>query len=688
MDNTSSNHQEAPTPTPSEAMGHSTTATATANGQAQQQQHMGHSGSLVHGEGTTNASTNQLRQYTTGRSSPRMRYRGQQTSSSRSKAKSGRHNITNINRINVINNFGPTPPDPTKGKKHHSSASKNSLGAPFGCCILRSVIASLIVFWLVAMMIIMRGEELSELHMGIGGIRGGGGPAQHKAAAGRGSGNLATSLTSSLRTDEEDASNNPNDPNTASATTTADANETAHSIFELSMFHNNSPQDFQRTTPHAPSCPATPNDATSISFTLVSQLSHDRIWMVQYHCERWGPSNPMSIVVFTDRTAPDVKSELVRKGCSEDHLTVQTVGKTRYDPTGTEYPVNLLRNMAFSAVRTSHIVYADVDFWPSADLHDYLSAPAVLERFAADARLATVVPVFQMTRRCGGYEDCRDRNIPHMPKRKAKLMELISHKRASTFDPTNVGGHGSTKYTTWKDQEEGSFVDLRCIKSNRYEPYLAFRYCSDLPPFQEGFTGYGKNKMTWVMQLRRAGYLFSQLGGAFLVHYPHLDSKARLEWNRKPKQLEQMRPDKLQAKDLSDIDWGSFKRARVDALFLDFKEWLDQMVEDQSRTPMCSDSLNDDVRLWVHPGSKNEADDEVSSDEVDAAGADLDESEDEETAAANSGEATEEDPGDTEGVLEEGVDDAEGVIEGGADDAEATEGKFVEESTDAETMVA
>mmetsp|Transcript_21534 Transcript_21534/g.46829 ORF Transcript_21534/g.46829 Transcript_21534/m.46829 type:complete len:689 (-) Transcript_21534:1025-3091(-) len=578
--------------------------------------------SLVHGEG--NDSPRQ-------RSSPsnRMRHRGQQSSSSRSvKTKNGRH-VTNINRINVINNFGT---DGASWKRNQRTSSITAKGQ-CGWYILRIVLASLILFWFGAMVTIMRGvpspssskaqskaalnlsrwKKLSELNIGFE-LRGG---------------NTVANVVKPLLPVGVKAQDNPKDVTNISSAVTN--NETA-SIFELSMFGNKSPSDFQLYTPHAPSCSKT-LDTKSIAFTLVSQLSNDRVWMVQYHCERWGPNNPMSIVVFSDRTASDVKSELVSKGCSEEHLTVQTVGKTKYDPTGTEYPVNLLRNMAFSAVKTSHIVYADVDFWPASDLHSYLSDETVKGRFASDPKLATVVPVFQMSRRCKEYKDCRNKNIPIMPKGKNGLLNLIRKKKASTFDPTNVGGHGSTKYTTWRDQEERSFVDLPCIKSNRYEPYLAFRYCSELPPFQEGFTGYGKNKMTWVMQLRRAGYLFSQLGGAFLVHYPHLDSKARLEWNKKPKAMESKTASELLEAEAGDIDWGSFKRARVDALFLDFKEWLDGTVEDESRIPMCVDALNDDLRLWVHP-NKGATDDEVSADEDtdDGENTDLEESQEDDDA--------------------------------------------------------
>ncbi|KAL7446751.1 hypothetical protein ACHAXM_011609 [Skeletonema potamos] len=375
----------------------------------------------------------------------------------------------------------------------------------------------------------------------------------------------------------------------------------AASIFELSLFGNTSPKDFKLTTPHAPSC-SDPLDADAVSFTLVSQLSHDRIWMVPYHCKRWG-NNPMSIVIFSDKDAAAVKKRLVNAGCSEENLTVQTVSRTKYDPQGSDYPVNVLRNLAFSKVKTSHLVYADIDFWPSESLHSILNIQSVKERMASDSKLATVVPVFQLNRRCSGYKDCPEQNIPSMPNRKERLISLIKRREASTFDPTNEGGHGSTRYISWKQQEMGSFFDLPCIRSNRYEPYLVVRYCSELPPFQEGFSGYGKNKMTWAMQLRRSGYMFSQLGEAFLVHYPHLDSKSRMEWNKKPQELVNVHST-LVGNVLEDkggsIDLSAFKRARVDALFLDYKDWLRENVEDVSRVPMCDNALNDDVRLWVH----------------------------------------------------------------------------------------
>lgn len=377
------------------------------------------------------------------------------------------------------------------------------------------------------------------------------------------------------------------------------------------------PGNFKLDSPNAPSCDLMLNQST-VSFTLALQLSADRMWMLPHHCKRWG-KNPISAVILSDNDATTMKERAVSAGCMEEYLTVKVVKKSKYDPKGTEYPVNILRNLALSAVNTSHVVYADMDFWPASNLYSTLSHANVKERLLLDPHLATVIPAFQMERQCEKVKDCRDENIPRMPTDRASLFELLKTRDAAFFDFRNYGGHGSTKYHTWKDQEEGTLVDLPCILSNRYEPYLAVRYCKDLPPFQEGFKGYGKNKMSWVMQLRRRGYIFSQLGGTFFIHYPHLHSKARKEFDYKSNSVhhKSLKP-KIRNETLRQgrflgmneyhqrLGGGKTKikdhlsnnqRARVDKLFVLFRRWMELFVKDEARTPICEDAQNDDHLL-------------------------------------------------------------------------------------------
>lgn len=103
------------------------------------------------------------------------------------------------------------------------------------------------------------------------------------------------------------------------------------------------------------------------------------------------------------------------------------------------------------------------------------------------------------------------------------------------------------------------------------------------------------------MQLRKVGYKFSQIGGAFLVHYPHSSSKARREWNKVAaadggKRL----PSETLKEAAHKLDLGKFHRARMDKLFLDFKKWLNENVDDESITPMCANVDNDDFSLLVY----------------------------------------------------------------------------------------
>ncbi|KAI2492307.1 Glycosyl-transferase for dystroglycan [Fragilaria crotonensis] len=249
-----------------------------------------------------------------------------------------------------------------------------------------------------------------------------------------------------------------------------------------------------------------------------------------------------------------------RPWVSGDVLTVQTMKAT--EELEADYPVNRLRRMALSAVRTSHVM------------------------------------------QCREYRDCPEKNIPMMPKTRKEIIDTVWEGRGTPFDPTNRGGHGSTLYLQWMKQEPGKLLDIPCIQSNRYEPYMAFRYCHNLPPFQLQFSGYGKNKMTWVMQLRREGYVFSQLGGAYVVHYPHLDSASRMEWAQGPSDLQPFKgPDgKMYKKRPADVklaDWTSYKRGRVDAAFIAFRKWMQAEIEDTARIQMCESKQDDDGRLWI-----------------------------------------------------------------------------------------
>jgi hypothetical protein len=243
--------------------------------------------------------------------------------------------------------------------------------------------------------------------------------------------------------------------------------------------------------------------------------------------------------------------------------------------------------MALTKVQTTHVAYVDVDFWESTDLHTNLMRLHVRQALAMDPKAALVMPAFQMLRQCKDLREFEN----SIPRILAGIVVWLFHKNATQFDPSNRGGHGSTRYRDWMDQTE-ELLPISCVLSNRYEPYLVVRYCRDLPPFQTAFSGYGKNKMTWVMQLVRSGYSFWQLGESFLVHYPHLDSSARMLWNGGPhgEQLSKPQPGSI----ITD-----YKRFQTDQTFIAFRDWLDDNIPDKTRIPKCDEAMDDDAKLWI-----------------------------------------------------------------------------------------
>lgn len=406
---------------------------------------------------------------------------------------------------------------------------------------------------------------------------------------------------------------------------------------------------FLESFPDAPSSCNTPLSHTDISYTLVTQCSQDRLWMMKYHCQRWGRTNPISIGVYTNQTIAEINATLRDEyQCDTNYISIQIVPMIYSKE---DFPVNILRNLAMANVQTTHAVYVDSDFWQDVQLHDKLTNPVVTRHLAYNAKHALVLPAFALRRQCREYRDCQSRNLQRMPLTANDILQgLTVNHTVTAFDPTNYGGHGSTRYSDWidnvmnetQDNDSVPLMPIDCVISNRYEPYLVVRYCQELPPFQPVFTGYGKNKMTWVMQLRRLGYYLHQLN-SFVIHYPHLDSSARVAWNNnnnanhdeQQQQLAQTPP--MARPKGKHVDYLQYKRGRNDYAFVQFKNWLDTTVGvDRTVVDLCDDHMDDDGNLWIHHQEEEEEEEESSQPENDEEADDYDETESDEVGEGES----------------------------------------------------
>ena len=397
---------------------------------------------------------------------------------------------------------------------------------------------------------------------------------------------------------------------------------------------NFDPPEFRIESTEAPTCRAiaSPED---ISTTLVTQLSDDRLWMMQHHCERYGP-HAMSIAVYTNETRAQIVDELVKMGCRIDgsvdaatdveaekrSLVSVEVLDAHTHGAWNDYPINELRNLALRGVKTTHMTYVDIDFWPSTGFYDNVMAPEIRQKMFEDPKLALVIPAFQLNRNHNCTDEtreCREDHVPMMPRSPYDVKIAFQDKSVRRFESTNEDAQTSTDFHNWfsnqryPHEEHEKLYSIPCLRSRHYEPFLTIRYCRELtPPFQPDFSGYGKNKMIWTMQVVASGFVFSQVGGAFVVHYPHAISDSRHDWNRVPSELVQIdsrgrrsvrSPEKS---DGDNLGFDRYHRGEVDRLFVEFRKWLKTSIpEDRARLTVCPDAGDDDNTLWIDASQKS-----------------------------------------------------------------------------------
>jgi hypothetical protein len=298
------------------------------------------------------------------------------------------------------------------------------------------------------------------------------------------------------------------------------------------------PKEFEFSLPGAPVCEELKQE--EVAYTLALHMSDTRLWMMQQHCALWGESAPISIAIWTSIGEEEILETLRSVGCRVDYITIGIIPSDSMSLV--DYPINTLRNLALSGVATSHALVLDVDMFPSIDLFDTLNLPSVREALSNDPKLAVVVPAFQTEDlNCGSSSACLHRHLYWLPRDFEDLVIGLSTSKILPYDPTHFSRQGSTNYRGWMKQAHGELVDIPCVSSNQYQPYLVVRLCNHLPPFQPRFVGYGGNNMAWTMQLRRVGYRLQQVGGSFVAHFPHPDSQAKLESEKGPGPNENVR---------------------------------------------------------------------------------------------------------------------------------------------------
>ncbi|XP_023704143.1 beta-1,4-glucuronyltransferase 1 isoform X2 [Cryptotermes secundus] len=218
---------------------------------------------------------------------------------------------------------------------------------------------------------------------------------------------------------------------------------------------------------------------------------------------------------------------------------------------GLTYPVNVGRNVARKAAKTSHVLVSDVELLPSQDLVSaFLS---MLSRFrkqrvegdSADIDLNPPLPIMQESRMKNFvfvlpvFEvDEKESNVPRT---KEELLELYAQNKAVYFHRW-VCLHcqrfpGLQRWLQRKPSAENPNIIQPLLVVRREFPYHRWEPIyigtSQEPLYSEQLTWEGQqDKMTQMNEMCLKGYRFIILDGAFLVHVPGIKRKSEITMER------------------------------------------------------------------------------------------------------------------------------------------------------------
>lgn len=254
------------------------------------------------------------------------------------------------------------------------------------------------------------------------------------------------------------------------------------------------------------------------TFHLVYPLSHHR----QHHLQelvnisilKWSSSSKNSNRENCERFESLSKKSIKQGVVPVDSGSFSSSSSlpANYDTKdGVSYPNNLLRNVARRNVLTEFFFLVDVDTVPSTNLHrDFLAFSETNRLFLdlkKDDKTVYVVPAFEAKEEVA------------VPASKTELLELIDGMKARPFYFELCWKcQKHTDYDAWQREPITPHLKVvfEVLWKDPWEPFYIAR--NSVPLYDERFKQYGFNRISQVCELHVAGYRFSVLNNAFLIH--------------------------------------------------------------------------------------------------------------------------------------------------------------------------
>lgn len=275
--------------------------------------------------------------------------------------------------------------------------------------------------------------------------------------------------------------------------------------------------------------------------TLTTHLSMDRLSTLERTIGVW--KGPVSLVIFVPQKVDEEDGDTewqkiyIQKKMKGQSFWPRSKAYLVFGhPDEHDYPINYLRNLALRNCETRFCFISDADFQPSPDLLQKFHT--ALKSVKNVSKTAFVVPAFEYTE----LPLKRD----SIPQTKEELMQLL-HTKEPFIQPfrllSSPESHRLTNYYKWYQANKPYPVHTF---NDKYEPYLILQKSPTLPKFDEKFTGYGMNKITFITELYAAKYTFQVLPDLWIIHLPHKYTSYAADFLQNPYQRLRNRFDRFE----------------------------------------------------------------------------------------------------------------------------------------------
>uniref|UniRef100_A0AC35TMS3 N-acetyllactosaminide beta-1,3-N-acetylglucosaminyltransferase n=1 Tax=Rhabditophanes sp. KR3021 TaxID=114890 RepID=A0AC35TMS3_9BILA len=194
--------------------------------------------------------------------------------------------------------------------------------------------------------------------------------------------------------------------------------------------------------------------------------------------------------------------EIVKKSCTKQVFTITEKARRT-----TEYPINVVRNIARILSKTDYIIIADFDHMFSENFEQKL-LPLAKIHLTNDSRKALTYRIFEV-----------DESVEIMPKNKSTLFSLMAKKKANIFHSYYPEGHTISRLQEWINTKDSATPEIqfeeKYIRST-WEP----QFCSNrnIPPFDETFYYPLRDNTELRWELCRQNYTFLIVNDVFMYH--------------------------------------------------------------------------------------------------------------------------------------------------------------------------